>query len=197
MFARRLGHGMAVLTAIALSTIATAHAGETSRGFSVETDPATFALGGYAAHLRFAPAITHWVFGVGAYSLELPDIMVDMNKRNRDRGWEVELRQGLGVFGEYYLAETNRGWFLGGQVARHAMRIANPSAAPTREAFVNALLMIHAGYRWFPMHSGLYLQPWMGVGYVNKISGTTRIGDKDYDISPIMPFATLHVGYQF
>lgn len=183
---------------IGATFIGSAAASERNTQISVETDPSTFSLGGYAAHLRISPTgMPHWVFGAGAYSLTFPDAMVDLNKNNRKEGWDVQLRQGLGLFGEYYFDPSNQGWFVGGQLAHHAFRIENANLVSGNQEFSNVLLMAHAGYRWFPLNNGFYVQPWAGIGYTRKIGGSTTLGSDAYDIAAVMPFATMHVGYRF
>jgi hypothetical protein len=43
----------------------------------------------------------------------------------------------------------------------------------------------------------MYIKPWMGLGYTTKVSGDNSIDGKEYDIAPLVPFLTLHVGYTF
>ncbi len=164
----------------------------------IETDPATFALNGYAAHLRVHPDfLGHWTLGAGAYSLDFPDLFIDLNSRNKNRGWDVRLNQGFGLFAEYFFDRRDRGWFLGGQVASQKFRIKNDAAGANSSEFTTLLLMGRIGYRFFPMGKNFYLQPWLGIGYITKISGSNRVGSKTYDIFPIMPFLTVHLGYRF
>jgi hypothetical protein len=166
--------------------------------FSLETDPSTFAFGGYAAHLRWQPsADSHWQFGAGAYAMDFPDLFVDINPDNADEGWDVRLDSGIGLFGEYYLKPGGKGWLLGAQLAIQRYSVENSELSANETAFSNLLLMPYAGYRWYPTDSGLYLQPWAGLGVTGKISGSNDLGGDTYDVSPIIPFMTLHVGYTF
>lgn len=167
--------------------------------YSIETDPATFVLNGYAAHVRVAPAaLDHWVFGFGVYALDIPDVMVDMNSANKGQGWQPRLDQGLGLFAEYFFDPSRQGWFVGGQLALQDFRLANTNTPGTGANYTNALLMAHTGYRWYPRgKQSWYMQPWLGVGYTRTISGQTTVGTQTYDVAPIVPFATLHVGYEF
>jgi outer membrane protein W len=53
------------------------------------------------------------------------------------------------------------------------------------------------GYNWHPFKSQFYIKPWFGLGYTSKISGDNSINNVEYNISPFVPFATVHVGYTF
>ncbi len=166
--------------------------------FSLEIDPATYALGGYAVHLRMTtPALPGWRFGFGAYALDFPDLFVDMNPDNKDESWDVRLDSGIGLFAEFTPGGKDRGWFAGGQVAVQRFQVGNEQEGTAQAEFSTLLLMIHTGYRWFPSASGLYLQPWAGLGYAGKISGETQVGSRTYAVSPVVPFMTLHLGYIF
>src|SRR5262245_12325763 len=100
----------------ALTAPARASAGQ-ARAFYAETDPATFALHGYSAHRRVAPAWwPRWTVGAGVYALDLPPPMVELRPSNRDEGWEVRLL-GYGVFVDRFLTRDDEGWFAGVQLA--------------------------------------------------------------------------------
>lgn len=70
--------------ALSVSMIHISHAqeipSENKTTYSIETDPSTFALKGYAFHIRIKTKnCKHMVWGAGTYALDLPDIMVDLN----------------------------------------------------------------------------------------------------------------------
>ena len=165
---------------------------------SVEIDPATFGFKGYGIHLRIKPKNTeHLLIGIGAYAMDFPNVLVDMNKNNKDKGWNVRLNQGYGLFGEHHFSEVNKKWFVGGQLAIQEYKIENKTISNHSENFTNSLMMAYGGYTWQPFDFGFYIKPWAGIGYTSKISGTNSLNNSEYDISPIMMFATLHLGYTF
>lgn len=165
--------------------------------FSIETDPATFLWNGYAVHLRVnPPSMKHWTIGAGLYALEFPDFMVDMDKSNKDKGWNMELQQGLGLFSEYYFHGGKRGWFTGMQIGNQKYRISNNQQTGHRD-LRNLLLMFHGGYRWYPTNGRIYIQPWFGIGHQARQSGGTRLGALQYHSDDTISFATVHIGYTF
>ncbi|MBX7057885.1 MAG: hypothetical protein K1X75_07445 [Leptospirales bacterium] len=93
---------------------------------AIEIDPATYALNGYALHLRFDPEILGpWVAGFGAYGLDFPKALVNSNPQNRDQGWNLRLHSGAGLFLERYFSPEKDGWFLGLQLSRQNYRLEN------------------------------------------------------------------------
>jgi hypothetical protein len=164
---------------------------------SLEIDPATFAFGGYGAHVRFQPkSCDHLLFGAGVYAMDMPDVLVNLNEKNRDMGSKVRLNQGTGLFLEHHFTEVNRKFFVGGQLSIQQYKI-EKDFYDGDEKFTNALIMGYGGYTLQPFEFPLYFKLWGGIGYNNEISGSNELGDATYDISPITGFATLHIGFTF
>ena len=190
-----------ILIAISLSTSSVYSQNTTSKErttISIETDPSTFAFNGYAIHVRVKPASSkHLLIGAGAYAMDFPSFMVDMNSDNKDKGWNVRINSAFSVFGEYYFKEANKKWFAGMQVGiqNYKNSIKNVSGLDTK--YSNLLIMPSVGYNWQPFSIPLYLKPWFGLGYTSKISGKNTINNLEYKISPLVPFVTLHLGYTF
>ena len=164
---------------------------------SVEIDPATFGFKGYGIHLRVKPKNSErLLLGLGAYAMDFPDVLVNLNKNNKDKGWNVRLNQGYGFFGEHHFTEVNRKWFIGAQISIQEYKIENESISGS-EKFTNFLAMGYFGYTIKPFKNNMYIKPWAGIGYTSKISGNNTLGNLEYDISSITMFATLHIGYTF
>lgn len=108
---------LAMLTIIGLSTTTVKAQDKTTESkttLSIETDPSTFLFKGYAFHIRIKPKNSkHFVIGAGIYALDLPSIMVDRNKDNKTKGWNVRINSAYSFFGEYYFNEANSKWFVG------------------------------------------------------------------------------------
>lgn len=192
---------LAILTVIGLATTevkAQDTATENRTTFSIETDPSTFAFKGYAFHIRIKPKNSkHLVIGAGTYALDMPNIMVDMNENNKDKGWNVRINSAYSLFGEYYFKEANAKWYVGLQAGIQNFKNTNDNIASKESKYSNVILMPSIGYNWQPFKFPMYLKPWFGVGYTSKISGSNSIDNLEYNISPLLPFVTLHVGYTF
>lgn len=170
---------------------------ESKAEVSIEIDPATFGFSGYAFHLRIKPKNSeHLLVGIGAYAMDFPDVLVGLNSNNKDKGWDVRLNQGYGLFGEYHFSEVNKKWYVGAQLAFQEYKIEKDFYDGTSK-YSNILLMGLGGYTLQPFDFPLYFKFWGGVGYTGKVSGENFIGDAEYDISPILLFGALHIGYTF
>lgn len=165
---------------------------------SLETDPSTFAFEGYALHIRIKPKNSrHLLIGAGTYGMDMPDFLINMNADNKDKEWNVRINSAFSLFGEYYFLEANSKWFLGLQAGVQNYTISNNHIVNKRSKFSNVLIMPSIGYNWQPFNFPLYIKPWFGVGYTSKHSGSNSIEKLKYNISPLVPFVTLHVGYTF
>jgi hypothetical protein len=165
--------------------------------FSIEIDPATFVFNGYSAHLRIQPkASNHFLYGIGIYAMDMPSFFVDMNSKNADKGWQVRINNAAGIFGEYHFSEVNKGFFAGSQISAQQFLIENDDESG-EEKFTNGLIMGYGGYTLQPFKFPLYFKAWGGIGYTSKMNGENVLGGREYDISPVSVFATLHVGYTF
>ncbi|MBI5638575.1 MAG: hypothetical protein HZA03_11470 [Nitrospinae bacterium] len=165
-------------------------------GISIETDPVTFPLSGYALHAFYRPeGISRLSIGAGTYSLKLPDIFIGMNSNNSDKGWSARINGGASLFVEYDLTEEKDTPYAGLQLGSQEYRIENGGAS---SSFAIFLAMLSIGYRWHIAGSEhFYLKPWAGVGYQSKVRGDNCVGAQCYDVQPALGFATFHVGYTF
>lgn len=164
--------------------------------FSIETDPSTFLFKGYAIHFRIKPKNSkHLLIGAGAYALDLPNVMVDLNADNKQKGWNVRINSAYSIFGEYYFKEANSKWFLGLQTGVQNYKNTNDNISNAESKYSNLLIMPSVGYTWQPFKVPFYIKPWAGLGYSTKLSGENSVDNLTYNISPLVPFLTLHVGY--
>jgi len=185
-----------LLVTVALSTklMAQEKTGENKTTFSIETDPSTFLFKGYALHFRIKPKNSkHAVIGAGAYALEMPAFLVNLTGANKNKGWNVRINSAFSFFGEYYFNEANNNWFAGLQAGVQNYKNTNDNIPNTENNYSNLLVMPSIGYNWHPLKNGLYVKPWLGLGYTTKISGD----NSTYKIAPVTSFVTVHVGYTF
>jgi hypothetical protein len=169
-----------------------------SSRLSLEIDPITFLYKGYSLHVRYQPMFSgRLLIGVGTYALDLPEAVMVFSPQNRDEGWEVRIRSAYFIYGEMYLTKANHGWFIGEQIGFQSFRVSNDAEVRGSTSFNNALLLTYLGYSWHPYKGSFYIKPWAGLGFTHKIDGINRVGSMKYDISPLFPYLTLHLGYTF
>ncbi|MBL8621414.1 MAG: hypothetical protein JNK64_08930 [Myxococcales bacterium] len=185
-----------LLVLAAAAAAAPARADAAAPAVYVETDPATFALGGWSGHVRAAlPGHRAWTVGVGAYALDLPRLLIDLDAANRDAGWGVRIRVGYGGFVDRFVRRAGRGPFVGVQLAAQHLAVTRAGGAARATAL---LAMPRAGYHWRPSAAvGLYLTAWVGLGARAVVAGDTAVGAARYHVAALVPYAALHVGWSF
>ena len=190
---------LAFMLITAMNTSLSAQEAETSNKtkISVEIDPTTFILNGYGIHVRIQPKNSnHLLLGAGAYAMDVPDLLVDFSKDNKEQGWDVRLNQGYGLFGEYHFTEVNKKWFVGAQLAWQEYKI-QKDYFDGESKYSTMLLLATGGYTVQPFEYPVYFKFWGGVGYTDKIDGENTIGNAEFSVEPILLFGALHIGYTF
>lgn len=169
-----------------------------SSRLSVEVDPMTFLLKGYSFHVRYQPMFTDlFLIGIGTYAMDLPEAILNMNRENRDEGWEVRIRSAYFVIAEFYPKRANHGWFIGEQIGFQSLKVTNNREVRGATSFNNLLFVTHVGYSWHPYKGSFFVKPWIGLGFSEMIDGTNAVGNNAYDVGPWFPFFTVHFGYTF
>lgn len=162
----------------------------------IEIDPATYAFKGDSLHIKFtSDNAPQWRWGIGTYSLVMPELLVDVNSKNKDKNWTVEIERAYGLFAEYYFDPSQKGWFIGGQISEQTFQIDNPTTHQTE--FSNGLLMLNLGYKWSIKNSSFYLLPWAGMGYTKTIDNKDGRVASGFDVDPVTAFMSVHLGYEF
>lgn len=182
----------------------------TNKGsLSVEIDPLVpIVLKGIGAHVMWEPkGSKHFLYGIGfIFKATMPDIMINMNPNNKNKGWRHGINRGLAIEGEYYYSQVNQKWFSGLQVFAQQIILDNVDAFQASERKITTgMVVITTGYKWFPLQRvGLYVKPWLGLSYTNVMDSTfpaqvshVKVGAHSYHIQALMPFGTIHVGYKF
>lgn len=177
--------------------------------FLVEVDPIPYALGGFVGHFGWSPkTIESFTFGLSVIGgLEFPDAYINIEKENRDKGWNLKVNQGIGVWAHYYFKRKNKGWFTGLQLFTQEFKLTNDNYPGEVNRTNTVSTAFQIGYLWYPFKKGgLYFRPWGGFGFQNAIGASfepgevtkdMRIGEDTYKLTRFMPFATLHIGYRF
>jgi hypothetical protein len=150
----------------------------------VEADPFAYALNGYSLHV--AGILDRFRFSVGTFGIDVPRFF------HGEDDWSVVMR-GAGIKWDYLGAHVD-GFFVGADAGYMRMSYTLDEAAETERA--NELNVgVRGGYRLPIGRSGLYLAPWVGIGY--SFGDDVTIDGRTFAHSPINVFPTVHVGWRF
>lgn len=169
--------------------------------FTIEVDPLPYILEGYGGHIGWAPKKSeHFAFGVGfVANPKLPDAYLNLSSKNKNMGWHGKVNQGIGLWVHYYLNERNQKWFVGLQLFTQEIELSNDNFPGETNQTNVGMAVLQAGYLWRPFKkNGLFLRPWAGLAYQGVLDKQSMsIGDKEFYLSPVIPFAAIHIGYIF
>ncbi len=81
-----------ILSLVTIHLAAQEKSAERKATYSIETDFFTFGFNGFAFHMRIKPKNgQHLLIGVGTYALDFPYFLVDLNEKNKDKGWNMRI----------------------------------------------------------------------------------------------------------
>lgn len=177
--------------------------------FIVEIDPLPYLWGGAGGHFGWTPkGNKHFAYGAGIIAgPELPDAVHNMSSKNKNQGWHLKVNQGASLWTHYYYRQPNKGWYSGLQLITQEMKLTNDHFPGEADRTNTLIVALSTGYVWYPSKKvNLYLRPWAGLAYQKTIKSTFEpgevtpemvVGDREYHLSSLLPFATFHIGYKF
>jgi hypothetical protein len=184
---------IALLTAALIIAAHTARAEETQWKISVETDVTRLALGSLSFHLMVRPSFAPRLrVGLGRVGGQLPKLFHTLFDPNE--GWHVTEQGGV-VQAFFHLESEGSTFFAGGYLRFDRWDWRRPELAGTASGS-QLFVMPAAGYRWFPVDSGLYVAPWFGLGFSVWNSGAGVLEGQTYQPLRWFPVPAIHVGYE-
>jgi hypothetical protein len=160
----------------------------------LELDPIPFALGGYGGLLSVRPD-RRWKIGVSSFSTHSPDAL----NTGDNAGFHLDIRPSGVVMVNYSLTTATRrgGWFVAGIAQLVRDRYTRDDAPGMAADVTHTELGVAGGYIWYPFeHSGLFLQAWGNVGHYVWTSGTPTVDGHTYEQAWLIPYATVHIGFE-
>ena len=151
----------------------------------VEVDPMAYAMDGFSLHLArmFGPVRMN----VGTFGIRVPEFV------HGNEGWTNTMR-GVGVKVDH-VGSSQAGLFAG--IEGGVMRMKYDRAASTSpETRTVVGIGVRAGHRTFIGDRGLYVAPWIGVGY-NMNGDPVQVDGAEFERSALSIFPTIHVGWRF
>ena len=167
------------------------------RTLSIEVNPLAYAFTGWSVGGTYHPAqLNRWVFNVGAYGFQLPDVFVEQIPGNEDEGFELEIGPAVTIGADFYPWNRNRsGVALGLSTVLAGFEATNEDK-PGEANYTSLYVVPRASYTWF-VFKGLYVMPWVGLEFHNKISGDTQVGTLDFEPMTIQFSPNISIGYYF
>jgi len=176
---------------------ATAQDAVPNRTLSIEVNPLAYAFTGWSIGGTYHPTrLNRWVFSAGAYGFQLPDVFVEQIPGNEDKGFELEIGPAVTIGADFYPWNQNRsGLALGLSTVLAGFEVTNENE-PGEANYTSLYVVPRASYTWF-VFKGLYVMPWVGLEFHNKISGDTQVGTLDFEPMTTQFSPNISIGYYF
>ena len=171
--------------ALAASILILAIPRSASAQVEIEVDPLAFALDGFS--LNVGTVFGQLRASVGTFGIDVPHSL------HRRDGFDMTMR-GAGLKVDW-LGKDAWGWFAGADASyyRNSYVAHDLRQTSQREEYVFG---VRGGYRLPIGRSGLYLAPWVGVGF-NFPEGDIHFNGKTFENRAITVLPALHIGWRF
>ncbi len=163
----------------------------------LELDPLTTPLGARNLFVYLEPpSLPHWSVSLGVFASDFPDRVDELlSYRNRNRDFDIKVRLSPGLTIDYFLAGKRHKWHVGLMSFLWRYEVERNGDVAT---FTNHVILPRVGYRWFPFESvNVYLDPFVGLMTEYKVAGEANVDGDEVKPTPIIPFATAHLGFHF
>lgn len=184
---------MRALFALVTASLVSAPAAAEPHRIHAELDPLPFVRSGYGGQIGYrAPAAPRLRLAVASFSLDVPDVVAQLGGND---DFHLRVRPSVAIYGLYVLSDGRGGWVAGGALRYLRLEYSRDDLddrARVGELSIEAI----AGYKWHPLASGFYLQPWGGVSRVLMRRGDAVVGGRDYKELPVGLFATVNIGWE-
>lgn len=163
-----------------------ARAQDAVKGFSIETEPVAYILGG--AGLTGSYQHGPWTYSLEAYG----ELSVPESQHGND-AFAVTLK-GVILQVERFITGS-RGFYIGPEFGIAWADITLQSTGEST-TYLGYSLGLRGGYHWDTGVGNLYLSPVVGIGYTLN-ARNIEISDRSFGRSPIMPWGTVGIGWSF
>lgn len=150
----------------------------------LELDPTAYALDGFSLHVGLGWNALR--VDLGVFGLHVPEFV------HRQADFDVAF-DGYGVKLQYFPFSAQRGAFIGVDAAYSRSRVYLRGTQLTARDNQFAL-GVNAGVR-VDLVAGLYVTPWLGVGYAFGAEDLSLAG-RTFSPNPLIVFPAVHLGYR-
>ncbi|MEM9858760.1 MAG: hypothetical protein AAF843_15485 [Bacteroidota bacterium] len=162
---------------------------------AMETDPMSTAFGARTISLILeTKKLKHFSIFTNAVKADFPSWMDELlNPRNKNKGYDSEIRKGGGVGVDYFIEDNMSGLYFGLVNLLFEYKLSRLDKTTTATAHN---IIPRVGFRkFFSSTSKFYVNPFVGFRYEHFIRSGSDLQGQRYDPAGLQPFATIHIGY--
>ncbi|MDX2470694.1 MAG: hypothetical protein QNL04_08995 [SAR324 cluster bacterium] len=170
----------------------------TTNGFAFdlifEADPMPFLFNGSSKAVAIKPnSEGHWALWMAEFDMELPEEMINLEKKNKDQGFSHVITPSKGLSLDYLLNPDLDGLYFG---AGHFIINNEVSLGDETQTFEITYNFVRVGYYWQISKSFLF-HLWLSAGPQSITEGTNLFDGATYEVAGTRILGGPHFSYKF
>ena len=160
----------------------------------IEADPMPYLFAGQSKAIAIKPDSSgHWALWAAEFEMELPTEMINLDKKNKDLGFDHKITASRGVAVDYMLSPDLTGYYFGlGRFVIHN----EVTLEEEKQAFAITYNFVRVGYYWVITGDFLF-HLWVSVGPQSITSGSSDFTGQSYNIESYRILGGPHFSYKF
>ena len=159
--------------------------------FTTAIDVSPFSMGGYSFKAGIIPkSCSKTEIAIEAFSMNIPDMVIDLNSKNANAGWDERVNNGLALYIDRKLGSKRSSFWAGAGFVYLNHDVDN------KHVFFNYQQMEYlarVNYKWYPFgNSGFYVNPYIALAGRHKIGGDNG----SYALTPFLVIPSVYLSWE-
>lgn len=162
-----------------------------SNHYTVAADISPYSFKGYSFKAGIIPKnLPKTEFALELFSMEIPELVINLNEQNADQGWSEKVNQGLALYYDRKLNSKRSSFWVGAGIV-----YLNHSATKTNTQYDYQQLeyLARLNYKWFPFKkSNFYVNPYCAIAARHKVAGNNC----DYQLTHFLLIPSVYLSWE-
>ena len=165
--------------------------GEQKNKLTMALDVSPFAFSGGSFKMGWVPAtFSGSEFSLEWFSMEIPQLVVDLNSKNKGKGWKEKVDWAWALYYDQKWGESKNDFYYGLGFVYLKEEVKNDQLFQ----YSQLEYLLRFSYKYHPFESlGFYLQPYVALAYRHKILGHTGT----YSLQPFLVIPSMYLSWEF
>lgn len=159
--------------------------------YSLAADISPFSFKGYSFKVGImAKLFPKTEFALEAFSMVIPNMVINLNSTNADAGWSEKVNNGLALYVDKKLTSGRSAFWAGAGFV-----YLNHTASRNKDLFNYQQMeyLARVNYKWYPFkHSGFYVNPYMALAGRHKVNGDNG----SYALTPFLVIPSVYLSWE-
>lgn len=159
--------------------------------YTIAADLSPFAFNGYSIKGGFITKnLSKTEFAFEIFSMEIPDVVINLNKSNANKGWYEKVKLGNALYVDKKLGEKRNSFWIGGGLVFLNHEVKNTSV---KTSFQQLEYLARINYKYYPFKTAnFYINPYIALAGRHKIGGDNG----NYSLTPFLLIPSVYLSWQ-